>query len=43
MGPASIVHPVRAEHDVYRERLELFREAVAATLPIMHKLQRRRP
>jgi len=43
MGPTSIVHPVRAEHDVYRERLELFREAVAATLPIMHKLQRRRP
>lgn len=42
-GPTSIVHPVQAEHDIHRERLELFREAAASTLPIMHKLQRRHP
>lgn len=41
LAPGSTVHPVQAEHDIYRERLGLFREAVAATVPIMHELQRR--
>ncbi|MDQ3654829.1 MAG: FGGY family carbohydrate kinase [Chloroflexota bacterium] len=43
LTPGSIIHPVQAEHDIYHERLELFREAVVSTLPIMHKLQRRHP
>ncbi len=40
-APGSIIYPVQAEHDIYRERLELFRESVTATLPIMHRLQQR--
>lgn len=43
LGPGSIIHPVQAEHDVYHERLAVYREAAIANLPIMHRLQRQQP
>lgn len=42
-GPAVsglIVQPVQAEHDLYLERLDLYREAAATSVPLMHRLQR---
>lgn len=38
-----VVYPVASDHERYRERLELFREAATATLPLMHRLQRPAP
>lgn len=43
LAPGSIIHPTQAEHDVYHERLEVFRDSVAANLSIMHRLQRLHP
>jgi len=40
LAPGSIVHPAQAEHDLYHERLGVYREAVAANLSIMRRLQR---
>ncbi|MBA3276505.1 MAG: hypothetical protein H0T72_11990 [Chloroflexia bacterium] len=36
----AIVSPNGDDHDLYRERLDLFRDAIAANLPLMHRLQR---
>jgi len=43
LAPGSIVQPVEADHERYRERLALFREAAATTMPLVHRLQRLQP
>ncbi|MBA2467836.1 MAG: hypothetical protein H0V37_00350 [Chloroflexia bacterium] len=36
----ATVSPNQADHELYRGRLDLFRDAIAANLPLMHRLQR---
>jgi len=37
--PGTIVRPAFDTRDLYDERLAIYREAVSATLPVMHRLQ----